>query len=57
MVGYSGTYTVSWAGGGTLRFANGVAPAATSANGKIDIYTFSSFDTTNTFGSDGGRNY
>lgn len=55
-VAYGGAHTITWAGGGTLRWAGGSAPTATSVNGKIDRYVFTC-DGTNTFGSDGGRNF
>lgn len=55
-VAYGGAHTIAWAGGGTLRWAGGSAPTATSVNGKIDRYVFTC-DGTNTFGSDGGRNF
>ena len=57
LVSYGGTHTVTWAGGGTIKFAGGTAPVATSTSGHYDIYTFVCHDSTNTFGSDGGRNY
>lgn len=55
-VAYGGAHSITWAGGGTLRWAGGSAPAATSVNGKIDRYVFAC-DGSNTFGSDGGRNF
>ncbi len=56
-VAYGGTHTVTWAGGGTIKWAGGSAPTATSVNGKFDVYTCFSVDTTNTFCGDGGRNF
>jgi len=56
-VKYGGAHTVTWAGGGTIKWANGAAPTATSVNGKHDVYTCFSVDTTNTFCADGGRNF
>jgi hypothetical protein len=56
-IAYGGTHTVTWAiAGGTLRWPGGTAPVATSVNGKWDNYCFMSFDGTNLFGADGGRN-
>jgi hypothetical protein len=57
-VAYGGVHTVTWAiASGTLKWANGgTAPPATSVNGKFDTYVFASYDTTNLFGYDGGRN-
>jgi hypothetical protein len=56
IVTYTGTQTLAWTGGGTLRWANGVAPTATSVNGKTDIFSFFQ-DGTNTFGSLFGGNF
>lgn len=56
MVAYGGAHTVTFAGGGTLKWQGGSAPTATSVNGKFDMYTFLC-DGTNTFGADGGRNF
>lgn len=56
LVEYGGTHTLTWAGGGTLKWASATAPVATSANGKIDIFTFFQ-DGTNTYGSSFGRNF
>lgn len=58
LVEYGGTHTITWAGGGTIRWAGGTAPVATSVNGQCDIYVFVCHGTaSDTFGSDGGRNY
>ena len=57
LVSYGGAHTVTWAGGGTIKFSGGSAPTATSVNGKYDVYTFFCHDSTNTFGVDGGRNF
>lgn len=57
MVQYGGTHTITWAGGSTIKWSGGAAPTATSVNGKYDIYVFTCHDSTNTFGTDGGRNY
>ena len=57
IVQYGGVHTVTWAGGGTLKWPAATAPVATSVNGKYDIYDFVCHDSTNTFGSDGGRNF
>ena len=56
LVAYGGTHTLTWAGGGTIRWAGGSAPTATSANGKVDTFTFWSVDATDTFASAGGLN-
>lgn len=56
LIQYGGVHTVTFTGGGVLRWAGGAPPAATSVLGKIDIYEFIS-DGTNTLGKDGGRNF
>ena len=56
MVQYGGTHTLTWAGGSTLKWNAGVAPIATSVNGKIDIFSFFQ-DGTNTYGSTFGQNF
>ena len=53
---YGGTHTVTWAGGGTLKWSGGVQPTSTSVAGKYDTYTFDSDDAVNTFGVSGGAN-
>lgn len=53
---FGGAHTITWAGGGTLKWSNGAAPTATSVNGKIDTFTFYSVDGTNTMGISGGNN-
>lgn len=55
-VAYGGAHTVTFTGGGTIKWAGGAAPAATSVAGKYDTYQFYCVDGTYTFGSDGGRN-
>jgi hypothetical protein len=56
-VNYGGTHTVTFAGG-TIRWAGGVAPAATSTSGKADRYVFQANRAgTAWFGADAGRNY
>lgn len=56
VVVYGGSHTLSFSGGGTLKWAGGVAPSATSASGKIDIFTFFQ-DGTNTYGTVFGQNF
>lgn len=56
MIAYGGNHTVTWAGGGTLKWANGTAPTQTKVNGKIDVFTFIQ-DGTNTLGSTYGANF
>jgi hypothetical protein len=56
IVQYGGAHTLTWAGGSTLKCNAGVAPIATSVNGKIDIFSFFQ-DGTNTYGSTFGQNF
>lgn len=56
MVAYGGSHTLTWAGGSTIKWPGGTAPTASSANGKIDIFTFFC-DGTNTYGQSFGLNY
>jgi hypothetical protein len=56
IVQYGGAHTLTWAGGSTLKWNAGVAPIATSVNGKIDIFSFFQ-DGTNTYGSTFGQNF
>lgn len=56
IIAYTGTHTITWAGGSTLKWASGVAPAQTKVNGKFDIFTFIQ-DGTNTYGSTFGANF
>jgi hypothetical protein len=56
VVSYGGAHTVMFAGGGTLRWANGSAPTATSTAGKMDKYVFTCLGG-NTLGQDGGRGF
>lgn len=53
---FGGAHTITWAGGGTIKWSNGAAPTATSVSGKIDTFTFYSVDGTNTMGISGGNN-
>ncbi len=56
-VNYGGTHTLSFAGG-TIRWASGAAPTATSVSGKADVYVFKANRAgTAWFGADGGRNF
>lgn len=56
-IAYGGTHTVTWAGGTSIKWAGGTAPAATSVNGKKDVYVFTCFDAAETLAQDGGRNF
>jgi len=56
IVAYGGAHTLTWAGGSTIKWAGGAAPAATSVNGKFDIFVFTC-DGTNTYGRSGGSNF
>lgn len=53
---YSGAYTVTFTGGGALRWAGGSVPTATSANNRMDKYQFTCA-AGYTLGQDGGRNF
>jgi hypothetical protein len=55
---YGGAHTVSFAGGGTIKYSNGTAPTATSVSGQRDYY-LCKCDRTGTYTSifDGGRNF
>lgn len=55
MVAYGGAHTLTWAGGSTIKWVGGVAPTATSVNGKTDIFSFFC-DGTNTYGFVMGQN-
>lgn len=56
IVSYAAADSLTWAGGSTLKWANGVTPTPTSATGKIDIFNFYC-DGTNTYGSIFGQNF
>lgn len=56
IVEYGGAHTLTWAGGSAIEWPGGTAPAATSATGKVDIFTFLC-DGTTTFGGVFGRNF
>lgn len=56
MVSYAAADALTWAGGSTLKWAQGVTPTPTSATGKIDIFSFYQ-DGTNTYGIVNGQNY
>jgi hypothetical protein len=54
-INYTGAQTVAF-NGATIRWVGGSAPSATSANGKLDMYTFKAKrDGTAWIGADGGR--
>lgn len=50
MIVYGGAHTVTWAGGGILKWNGNVAPVTTSVAGKIDIFSFLQ-DGVNTYGT------
>ena len=56
IVAYGGSHTLTWAGGGTIKWAAGTAPTATSTSGKFDIFSFFC-DGTNTYGQAYGLNF
>lgn len=56
IVTFGGAHTLTFAGGTTLKWADGAAPTATSVNGKSDIFVFTA-NATKTFGRTGGKNY
>jgi hypothetical protein len=56
IIAYTGDHTVTWAGGGTIKWAFGTEPAQTKVNGKFDIFTFFS-DGTNTYGGTFGTEF
>ena len=56
IVAYGGTHTLTWSGGGTLKWNGNEVPTATSESGKFDIFTFFS-DGTNTYGATFGQGY
>lgn len=55
-IAYTATaYTITWGG---IKWPNGTAPTLTSTTGKIDIFTFVSYDGGAAwFGFVGGQNY
>lgn len=56
IVAYAAADALTFAGGGTLKFAGGTTPTPTSATGKFDIFSFFQ-DGTNTYGIVNGQNY
>lgn len=56
IVTYGGAHGLTWTGGGTLKWADGAAPAPTSAAGKTDIFVFVQ-DGANTYGALAGAKY
>lgn len=56
MVVYGGAHSLTWIGGGNIRWAGGVAPVPSSTAGKLDIFEFTS-DGVNTYGRSEGSNY
>ena len=56
IVVYAGANSILFAGGSTLKWANGILPVGTAIAGKIDIFNFYQ-DGTNTYGSIYGQNF
>jgi len=56
IVSYAAADSITWAGGSTIKWTNGVTPTPTSATGKIDVFSFFQ-DGTNTYGIVNGQNY
>lgn len=56
VVKYGGAHSLAWAGGTTLKWANGVTPTPTSVLNKFDIFAFFQ-DGTNTYGTIVGQNF
>lgn len=57
IVEYTGALAITWAGGGTRKWAGGAAPAATGVSGKFDFFVFTCDEAGITFGRSGGGNY
>jgi hypothetical protein len=55
-VHYGGVHSLTWAGGGVLRWPASTEPTETSVNAKVDIFSFFC-DGTNTFGATIGQAY
>jgi hypothetical protein len=56
IIAYAAADALTFAGGGTLKWAGGTTPTPTSATGKFDIFSFFQ-DGTNTYGVTNGQNY
>lgn len=56
IITYGGAHSLVWAGGSTIKWANGVTPTATSTLNKIDIFAFFQ-DGTNTYATTVGQNF
>lgn len=56
IIAYGGVHTLTWAGGGVLKWAGGTTPTPTSVNAKFDIFSFFC-DGTNTYGAVFGQNF
>jgi hypothetical protein len=56
LVNYGGAHSITFAGGGTIRWANGAAPNATSVANKMDKYVMTCISNY-TLIQDGGRNF
>ena len=56
IIAYAAADTLTFAGGGTLKWPGGTTPTPTSATGKFDIFSFFQ-DGTNTYGITNGQNY
>lgn len=56
IVAYGGAHTLTFSGGGTIKWAGGSQPTATSTGGAFDIFTFMQ-DGTNTYAVPFGTNF
>jgi hypothetical protein len=56
IVAYGGAHTLTFSGGGTIKWAGGSQPTATSSGGAFDIFTFMQ-DGTNTYAVPFGTNF
>jgi len=56
IVAYGGAHTLTFSGGGTIKWAGGSQPTATSSGGAFDIFTFLQ-DGTNTYAVPFGTNF
>ena len=56
IVAYTGTHTITWAGGSTIKWHFGTEPVQTKVSGKFDIFSFFQ-DGTNTYGSAFGQSF
>lgn len=56
LVYYNGAHTITWAGGGTLKWAGNITPSTSSATAKWDLFSFICGNS-NTFGQVVGKGY